>query len=731
VLTLGRACLLVALAIAVYGVGASLYGARSRRREWITSGRRAVYALGGTLGLAFVVLEAAFVRSDFSFDLVQSHSSTTTPLFYRLTALWSSQEGSLLLWATLLAFWSSVVVFLTRKRLREVAPYATAVLLGFAAFFVSLMVFLETPFARVVGPVPAEGVGLNPLLRHPSMMIHPPMLYSGYTLFAIPFAFAVGALVTRRLGAEWIRSTRPFTLAAWFFLGIGIVLGARWSYTELGWGGYWAWDPVENASLMPWLTGTAFLHSVMIQEKRGMLKVWNVSLVLATGVLAILGTFLVRSGILDSIHAFGASTLGVPFLVLISVLIAGSVVLVVSRAADLRSEHRLDSLFSRESMFLLNNLVLVGLCFVIFWGTFFPLISEAVTGSKASVGPPWFNRYITPLALVLVLLSGVGPVIAWRRATLANLRRTMLGPALFAVAVLVALLAAGGVADKPAALAMFVLGAFVAGTVAQELWRGVRARRAMSDDSWPVAVISLVRRNRRRYGGYVVHLGVALLFVGIAASSAFQVARDVELSPGQSTRIGDYDVTYVRPTGSVVPAKNGRLERIDLGAVLRISRDGRVVGTMRSRRSFFPSAAPMLGPVSRYFEGDATSEVALAAGLRRDVWTVVAPDVGDLMPRVKEGDRVFARAAKSGELSASDSSVLLGEALRGLASSYTRQPPPATFRLIVSPLVSWIWIGALIVFLGGLIAIWPAPSGAARRVRATYAARVARELGRA
>jgi cytochrome c-type biogenesis protein CcmF len=729
-LTTGRACLLLALAIAVYGIGASLYGARAGRREWVTSGRRAVYALAGTLGLAFALLEAAFLRSDFGFTLVAGHSSTTTPLFYRATAMWSSQEGSLLLWATLLALWSSLVLFLTRHRLREVAPYATAVLLGFAVFFVSLLVFFETPFGRTPGVAPAEGVGLNPLLRHPSMMIHPPMLYSCYTLFTVPFAFAVGALVTRRLGAEWIRSTRPFTLAAWLFLGIGIILGARWSYTELGWGGYWAWDPVENASLMPWLTGTAFLHSVMIQEKRGMLKVWNVSLVLATGVLAILGTFLVRSGILDSIHAFGASTLGVPFLVLIGVLIAGSVCLVVSRASELRSEHRLDSLFSRESIFLLNNLVLVGLCFVVFWGTFFPLISEAVTGEKASVGPPWFNRYITPLAVVLVLLSGIGPVIAWRRATLASLRRTMLGPALFALAVLVVLLAAGGVATRPVALVMFVFAAFVAGTVWQELWRGVRARRAMSDDSLPRAVVSLVQRNRRRYGGYVVHLGVALLFVGIAASSAFQQARDVELRPGQSARIGDYDVRYLEATGGVVPAPNGRLERIDLGATMRIDKDGEPVATMRSRRSYFPSMSPEFGPVSRFFEGEATSEVALKAGVRQDVWTVVSPDVRTLLPKIREGDRVFERAAQGG-LDPAASNALLGQALRGLAGSYADDPPPATFRLIVSPLVTWMWIGAIIVFLGGLIALWPTPSGAPRRVRAAYAARVARELGRA
>src|SRR5919106_1310557 len=318
----GAICLAVALAICVYGIGASLYGARTGRREYVASGRRSVYALAGVLAVAMAILQAAFVRSDFSFELVTTHSSTTTPLFYRLTAVWSSQEGSLLLWVLLLSLWSSAILHLTRRKLREVAPYATAVLLGFGAFFCGLLVFLESPFTTLAAP-PAEGTGLNPLLRHPSMMIHPPMLYSGYTLFAVPFAFAIGALVTRRLGSEWIRSTRPFTLAAWLFLGFGIVLGARWSYSELGWGGYWAWDPVENASLMPWLTGTAFLHSAMIQERRGMLKVWNASLILATGVLAVLGTFLVRSGVLDSIHAFGASTVGKEFVALIAVMLAG------------------------------------------------------------------------------------------------------------------------------------------------------------------------------------------------------------------------------------------------------------------------------------------------------------------------------------------------------------------------------------------------------------------------
>jgi cytochrome c-type biogenesis protein CcmF len=724
VLVAGKACLIFALGCCLYGIAASIYGARARRREWVASGRRAVYGLAGTTAVAFVILEAAFLRSDFSFALVVGHSSTTTPGFYRATAMWSSQEGSLLLWLLLLSLWSSVILFATRDRLREIAPWATAVLLGFGAFFGGLLVFAESPFGRTPGVPPVEGLGLNPLLRDPSMMIHPPMLYSGYTLFTVPFAFAIGALITRRLDADWIRSTRPFTLAAWGALGCGIVLGARWSYHELGWGGYWAWDPVENASLMPWLTGTAFLHSVMIQERRGMLKVWNVSLILASGILAVLGTFLVRSGVLNSIHAFGASTLGVPFLLLLATMIGGSVALVVSRAPDLRSEHRLDSLLSREAVFLLNNLVLVGLCFVVFWGTFFPLISEAVTGNQASVGPPWFDRYIVPLALILVLLSGVGPVIAWRRATPSNLRRNLGRPALAALVLAGALLAAG-IRGSVTALLMFTLAGFVVACVAQELWRGVRARRAMAREPVPVALVSLVRRNRRRYGGYLVHAGVAVLFVGVAASSSFHAVRDVRLSPGQSATVGDYRVTYLQPTARVVPARNGRLQRISLGARLRVQRHGSPPQLTSTSKDFFPSQDPTLGPVSRFFEGDATTEVGLREGRWRDIWTVVNPDTSRLRPRIVQGDRVFTRAKS---LTPEQADAFLSAALVGLTRSYATNPPPATFRVLISPLVTWIWVGALVILLGGLLAAWPSPRGMARAVRARYAARVGREV---
>ncbi len=714
-MTLGRACVILALAIAPIGALASIYGARTRRREWVAVGRRSVYALAAVLTVAFIVLESAFLRSDFSFQIVATHSSIATPFFYKAAAMWSSQEGSLLLWMWLLSLWSSLVLFLTRNRLRELAPYATAVLLGFATFFGALVVFLANPF-QLLSPAPGDGTGLQPLLRHPSMMIHPPMLYSGYTLFTVPFAFAVAALIARRTDAAWIRATRRFGLAAWCFLGLGILIGARWSWSELGWGGYWAWDPVENAALMPWLAGTAFLHSFMVQEKRGLLKMWNVCLVLGAGILAILGTFLVRSGILQSIHAFGGSTLGVPFLGFIALLVLGSVLLVASRREDLRSpEARSYSPLSRESIFRMNNVLLVGLCFVIFWGTFFPLISEAVTGNKASVGPPWFDRYTVPLAIGLVFLSGLGPLMAWRKTTLAGARRSLQGPGAFAVVVLIALLALG-VPAKPGALALFACAAFAIGSVVQELYRGVAVRRATTSEVAPVALVSVVRRNRRRYGGYVVHMGIALLFIGVGASAAFQHVRDVRLSPGKTATIGGYAVHYVRATSQVAP------EKVTLGAVLDVSKDGRHVTTLRTTRGYYPSSDPTAGPVGQYFDGDSTTEVGLKAGLRRDIWTAVQPDIGAMQKMIDGIDKRF-------PLAQGDTQRFL---LTALAQRYVAAPPPAVFRLIVSPMVEWIWLGGIVLGLGGLIAIWPPPRAQRSRAPASsWSARLGRELSRA
>jgi cytochrome c-type biogenesis protein CcmF len=717
---LGFACLLLALAVCVYGIGASLYGVRSGRVEFSVSGRRSVYALAGILTIAFAVLELAFLRNDFTFNTVADTSSRTTPQFYRAAAVWSSQEGSLLLWAWLLSLWSSLALFLVRRRMRDIAAYATAILLGFGGFFIALMVFYANPFATT-HPAPAEGVGLDPLLRFPTMMIHPPMLYSGYTLCTIPLAFGMGALLARRVDADWIKAVRRFAFAAWLFLGVGILLGARWSYSVLGWGGYWGWDAVENASLMPWLTGTAFLHSLMIQEKRGMLKVWNVSLVLGTGTLAIMGTFLVRSGILSSIHAFGGATLGVPFVTLIGVLIAASIYLVVSRRDMLRSQHRLDSLLSRESIFLANNVVLVGLCFVIFWGTYFPLISEALTGQEASVGPPWFDRYTVPLALILVLLSGIGPVIAWRRATLANARRNFLAPIAAALLTLIGLLAAG-VAQKPGAIAMFCCAAFVFGSIAQEFLRGIAARRAMAGERAPVALLALVRRNRRRYGGYIVHVGIAVIFIGVAASSSFQHASELGLSPGQSAHVGAYTVRYVRPTATITPrydaAHTG--STLSLGAVLDVRKAGRHVATLNPSQGYYASQDARQGSVGSLLGGEPVSHVSMDAGVTRDVWSAIQPNLEApaLQRIVKIGNRT---------LPPEQAIVALGY----LARAYLQHPPTAQFHLIVSPLVMWIWIGGLIVFGGGLIAIWPAPSTVRRRVSARVRARAQRGLARA
>jgi cytochrome c-type biogenesis protein CcmF len=715
----GSACLTIGLFTALYAAGASVYGAVSGRGQWVVSGRRAVYCLAALCVAAFAILESAFLRSDLSYALVAEASSTDTPTFYKFTAVWATQDGSLLLWATLLSLFASAVLFLTRRSLRDIAPWATAVLACVAGFFLFLMVGWENPF-DTLAVVPEEGAGLNPLLRHPAMMIHPPMLYTGYVGFSIPFAFAIGALIARRTGADWIRATRRFALIAWTFLGTGILLGALWSYSELGWGGYWAWDPVENASLMPWLVGTAFLHSIMVQEKRGMLKVWNVSLICATFTLALLGTFLVRSGILDSIHAFGASTIGVQMLVFIACVIALSAGLILARLPDLRSSARLDSLLSREAFFLLNNLVLVGLCLVVLWGTFFPLISEALTGTEETVGPPWFNRIVTPLALVLVLLTGIGPVLAWRRVTPNRLLRIVAVPVALAVLAAVVLLAFTDAGDSVPSLLMFAFVAFVLGVVGQEFVRGASARRVMTRESWPRALARLAGRNRRRYGGYLVHAGIAVLFLGVAASSAFIEQRDVRLSPGETMRVGDYEVTYREATARLGGDGGGTGAPISFGAVMDVRR-GDQSFTLHPSRNYYSTGDPSKGAISRFFEGEATSEVDVRWGLRRDFWLAVRPDLISLEEPIARADRQF------GDSPGRVQAFVIGT----LAELYREDPPPAAFRAIVSPLVAWIWIGGAIAVLGALVAAWPSPEARLRRVRSLYAARVGRELTRA
>jgi cytochrome c-type biogenesis protein CcmF len=722
---LGSALLAAALLAALYAAGSAVYGGRSGDRRWVESSRRAVYAMAGMLTAAVVIIEVAFVTDDFGFSVVASHSSTTTPTFYKLTAMWSSQEGSLLLWAWVLSLATSGVLFLTRNRHREIVPWATAVLAGIGSFFLGLMIFGAQPFAQL-DPAPVEGAGLTPLLRNPYMAVHPPMLYSGYVFWSIPFAFAVGALIARRLDASWIRTTRNFALIAWTFLGIGLLLGSRWSYEELGWGGYWGWDPVENAALMPWLVGTAFLHSVMVQEKRGMLKVWNVSLIASTFTLCLLGTFLVRSGVLQSIHAFGASTVGGPLLGLIAVVAVGSAVLIVSRLTDLRPERRIDSLLSRESIFLVNNLLLVGLAAVIFWGTFFPLIAELFTGERASLAAPWFDRYVTPIGVLLVLFTGIGPLLAWGRLSSGAARRLLLLPGVAAAATIAVLLVLSDARGHPWALFVFGFAAFTLVALAGEFWRAAATRRALTGEPPLRALTQAVGRNRRRYGGYIVHAGIALTLIGIAASSSFQTNRDLQLRVGQSADVGDYTIRYERLTAD---PKN---ERIAFAARLDVTRDGKHVTTLAPARNYYPTQDPSAGAIGRFFMGESTSEIGINSGAGGDLWTAFQPDLSMLNPAIIRGNRELANLPVEAQ----------GVAIIALADKYARDanaaatggsaaaPPTATFRAIVNPLVSWIWIGALIALAGAVMAGWPALESR-RRLEAAYRARLGRELGTA
>jgi cytochrome c-type biogenesis protein CcmF len=725
--SLGGALLALAFASALLAGGLALFSLRGGAGEpFLRRSRYVVYGFCALLTGCVAIIEIAFAGNDFSFHIVQQHSSIETPAFYKFAAMWSSQEGSLLLWAWVLSIASSLALWATRDKLRELVPWATAVLMGVAAFFTGLMLFAPdvNPFTTL-SPAPADGIGLNPLLQHPSMMIHPPMLYSGYVSLTVPFAFAIGALITRKLDADWIRATRRFALVAWAFLGIGLMLGARWSYTELGWGGYWAWDPVENAALMPWLVCTAFLHSIMVQEKRGMLKVWNACLVVGTFAMALLGTFLVRSGVLQSIHAFGDNTVGPYILALIGVVVIGSTALIVSRVDELRSPKRIESLLSREAVFLVNNLLLVGLTAVIFWGTFFPLISELFTGGKSSLAGPWFDRYTTPLAVLLVLFTGIGPLLAWRRISWSSAKRVFRIPLAVAIATALVLGVFTDAGHRPWALALFSFAAFAIAGIAQEFWNGAAARRRLSGGTMASALVVMVARNRRRYGGYIVHVGVAVLLIGIAASSSFQTNRVVEMRPGQKTLVDGRTVTYVRPTAKV----NGLA--FTAGAVMRVSGKGDSY-TLHPTRSFYrPTGSGEAPTIASYFGGESDSDIGLWAGPGHDFWIASNPNISDIEAAAKRADEGFRRCLEGAPgtppqckavgammRAAVNNPKLEGPALaqisklqeataQRIARSYLAEGAPVSFKIIVNPLVTWIWIGGLIALAGALIALWP------------------------
>jgi len=521
--TVGEFSLLLSLAVAAYAGAAALLGHVKKRPELVRSSEQASLALTFLLGVSILALLAAFLRDDFSLAYVVNYSRKGQGLAYKVSALYGGQDGSLLFWSFMLSIFVAVVTLQNRYRHRELMPYVMATNMAVSIFFLAVLNFFANPFTPVPVP-PPDGQGLNPLLQNPGMFFHPPTLYIGYVGFTVPFAFAIAALITGRLGDEWIRSTRRWTLVTWFFLTLGNMFGAWWAYEVLGWGGYWAWDPVENASFLPWLTGTAYLHSVMIQEKKDMLKVWNMVLITVTFGLSILGTFLTRSGILSSVHTFSQTALGPLFLGFLAVVLLVSLGLLFYRLPELRSKNELDGLVSRETSFLVNNLLLVGVAFTTLWGTFYPLIAEAVRGVKVTVGPPFFNQAMVPIGVALLFLTGVCPLVAWRRASWSNLKRNFLLPFLAALLGSVLLVPISGVRD-PLVNVTFGLLLFVGITIGLEFFRGTRARAHMTGEGFAKGFINLVSRNKRRYGGYLIHLGILFLVMAVAGG-AFKLEKD-------------------------------------------------------------------------------------------------------------------------------------------------------------------------------------------------------------
>jgi cytochrome c-type biogenesis protein CcmF len=608
----GNFSVALALTFCAYALFALFYGARTGRRELVKSGERSTYMIFAFVTLAVVSLEVLIMRSDFSVEYVAGYSNRDLPFFYKAASLWGGQRGSLLFWTWILTGYGALVAFRNRNYAGKLVPYTLGILAITAMFFLIMNKFAANPFERLVVDhgdgirhafAPKDGKGLNPLLQHPAMVIHPPILYLGYVGMVVPFAFCMAALLTRELGSGWIKLTRRWTLFAWLFLGTGILLGGRWAYVELGWGGYWAWDPVENASLMPWLTGTAFLHSVIVQEKKNMLKVWNVVLILATYMLAIFGTFLTRSGIVSSVHAFAQSSIGTYFVVFLSAMGAFSIYLVVTRLGFLKSDNQLDSYASREASFLFNNLVLLAACFAVFWGTLFPVFSELIQGQQVTVGKPFFNKINVPIALFLLFLTGVGPLLAWRKTSWESMKRIFLWPTIAGVVVGIASIAFGVRSLYP--VMSFSLAAFVTVTLISEFNRAARARRRNTGEGLLSALIGITTTNKRRYGGYIVHFGFVVIIVGITGQ-AFTTEGWGEVKTGETFKVGQYDFKALDIADVSDPNFSGVKADID------ISKNGHHVAT--------------LSPEKRFYEASqqTTSEVRMHHTLVEDVYVVFA-----------------------------------------------------------------------------------------------------------
>ncbi len=648
---LGHLSLWVAFLVGLWGAITGFVGGTQDRADLQQSARHATFALFGALAVAVISLEIGIFRHDFSLEYVAAYTSRNLPTFYLWSALYAGQKGSLLFWATVLSFFAMLVQVMTSGRHRVYLPFVAAVTCTVATFFITVMLFAANPFERLAF-VPLDGRGMNPQLQNPGMVFHPPMLYLGYISITIPFAFAIAALLSKRLDSDWLVAIRKWTLVSWLFLSIGLILGMWWAYVELGWGGYWAWDPVENAALLPWLVMTAFLHSVMVQEKRGMLKKWNLGLIIGAWLLSIFGTFITRSGVIASVHSFTQSNVGYFFLVFLIVAAALSFALYASRLPLLEAEATLESMVSREASFLFNNLLLIGIAFSVLWGTLFPILSEAIKGTKITVGPPFFNQVNVPLGLALLAMTGIGPLIAWRRASIPNLQRQFAVPVTSGVFVLLILLVAG-VRDLGALMAASI-GGFVLGTVVQEFARGARARHRQYGEPTPYAIVQLLARNRRRYGGYIVHVAIVLLFVAFAGM-AFKTETEATLRPGESAELKGRDGHVYTFTHLGISQYNA-LNRQVTAALIDVRRDGKAIGRLRTEKRQHVDA---LG--NNTFEP--STEVGIMSGLRVDLYVVLA----------------------------------------GLVNG-TEQ---AVFRFTINPLVWWVWFGGFVLVIGGLIVLWP------------------------
>jgi len=667
-MVLGEVALWVALPVAIWGATMGFVGGRMHRGDLVLSAERSVYGVFFLLLIASLGITDAFLNDRFQYEYVAAYSSLNLDVFYKASGLWAGQKGSLLFWALLMTFFCSLCVWQNRRKNREFMPYVTGVMMTIATFFLVVLLFADVnPFDRL-DFVPVDGMGLNPQLQNYWMTIHPPTLYLGFTAFTVPFAFAIAALLSGRLDARWIEVTRKWILLSWFFLANGIIFGMRWAYEELGWGGYWFWDPVENASLLPWLTATAFLHSIQIQENRGMLKVWNMSLVILTFLLTIFATFLTRSGLIESVHSFAENTkIAFIFLGFMGTLLVIGTVLILWRLPQLKSENHIESFLSRESAFLFNNLILLGAAFAVLWGTLFPLISEGFTGQQITVGPPFFNRVNLPIGLILLALVGIGPVIAWRRASKRNLKKNFLWPTTVGVVVAGALYALG--ARHGMALATFGISAFVLTVIVVEFWKGTRARARIEGTNPAVAFGHLVWRNRRRWGGYIVHVGIVLIFTAFAGA-AWNVEIKQTMMPGETALVGSpfghtYEVTYDGMSNFLAGAGRPNNQNLNWSAtaLLSVREGGEPVTRLTSEKRSYQKP-----------QDSFSTEVGIHSTSYEDLYVILA-DVEDLQGAVAENDPEAQRA---------------------------------TFTFLVKPLVGWIWAGGLILALGSLIGLWPA-----------------------